>query len=96
MGSKDYKWWLKTIGEALLWTGGYYATEILQVFPDNTIAHQVAIPVGFMIGFMVRKAIGTKSEYKQDTLPSGLSRVLDKIPNSITGIRGSDNINTEK
>ena len=97
MDSHNLKWWLKTVGEALLWTGGYYTTELLKLFPDNTVADQIAVPVGFLVGFLVRKAIGTKNEYKQDTLPGGITKIMDKIPDSITGVRGSEKVSdTEK
>ena len=89
MDNHNIKWWLKTVGEGLLWTGGYYATELLKLFPDNTVADQIAIPAGFIIGFMVRKYFGTRNEYKRDELPGGLTRVMDKMPNSLTGIKGS-------
>jgi len=94
MGEKpkhSVKWWLKTVGEAALWTAGYYGTELLQLFPEHTIANQIALPVGFALGFLVRKAIGVKNEYQKtpEQLPGGVEKSLDLVPNKITGIKGS-------
>jgi hypothetical protein len=88
---KSFLWWLKTAGEAALWTAGYYGTELLQLFPEHTVANKIALPVGFALGFLVRKAIGMKNEYqkKPEQLPSGIEKSLDLVPNKITGIKGS-------
>ena len=88
---KSFVWWLKTIGEGALWTAGYFATDILQVFPEHTIAHRVAIPIGFLAGFLVRKALGLRAEYQNKTkiLPSGINDILDKLPNKLTGEKDS-------
>ena len=88
---KNIWWYLKTAGEAVLWTGAYYGTELLQLFPEHTVAHKIALPAGFALGFLVRKILGIRKEYQQKTkeLPGGVERAMDKIPDKITGEKNS-------
>lgn len=88
---KNIVWYLKTAGEALLWTAGYYGTELLQLFPEHTVANKVALPVGFALGFILRKAMGARNEYqkKSEQLPSGIKSTMDKMSNKITGVKDS-------
>lgn len=86
---KNLWYWAKTLGEGVLWTGGYYATDLLKLFPDNTLADQIAIPAGFLIGFLFRRWLASKDHYEKDQLPSGMTKLFDQIPNRITGVKGS-------
>lgn len=62
----------------------------LSYFPDHTVAHQVGTFCNASVGIAVTW-FGVKKGYQSDNLPSGLSKVLDKVPDSITGIRGIKN-----
>jgi hypothetical protein len=94
MKKEDLKWWLKTGAEVLGTTAIAFAPELLQLFPENTLLFKLAIPLGAAI-----KLFKMKSEYKKDTLPSGVaSKTLDKLPNEVTvlgksievtGVKGS-------
>ena len=77
-------WWLKTVGQAAGTVLVAYAPEILQLFPEQTLLFKLALPIGFMLKLMF-----LRKDYKADGLPDGLSKVMDKIPNKITGIKGS-------
>lgn len=81
---KKTLWWLKTAAQGLAVTAITFAPEILQVFPEQTLAFKLALPIGFLVKFL-----WMKSEYKQDVLPSGMTKVMDKIPDSVTGEKGS-------
>jgi len=82
---KSFFWWLKTIGQGLATTAVAFAPEILQAFPEHTLIFKLALPIGFFIKYTF-----AKKEYQKDILPSGLSdKVFDKLPNGLTGIRGS-------
>lgn len=37
-------------------------------------------------------AVKIKNGYEADTLPGGLTKILDKIPDKITGVKGSKNL----
>ena len=56
-------------------------TNILQDY--STIA-KLAIPLSILV-----KILNLKAQYKQDNLPGGITKVMDKIPDSITGVKGS-------
>lgn len=81
---KTVWWWSKLALQGLATTAVAFAPEILQLFPDHTLAFKLAIPAGFLIKWMM-----VKSDYQKDVLPGGLSDKLDKIPNRFTGVRGS-------
>lgn len=74
----------------MLWTGAYYGTELLQLFPDHTVANQIAVPVGFALGFVVRQALGLRKQYQKapESLPKGVEEFMDKKPDKWTGIKG--------
>lgn len=80
----NFKWWLKTSGQVLLTTAISFAPEILHIFPEHTVAFKLAIPLGFAI-----KLFAVKAEYQKDSLPSGVSNFMDKVPNKYTGEKGS-------
>lgn len=77
-------WWTKTVLQGLATTAISFTPEILGLFPEHTLAFKLAIPAGFLVKYLV-----TKTHYEKDTLPSGVAAQLDKVPNSITGVRGS-------
>jgi len=78
-------WWTKTVGQVTLTTAITFAPEILGIFPEHTLAFKLALPVGFFL-----KTIAMKSDYMKDKLPSGLTKMMDKIPNKYTGEKGSN------
>lgn len=81
-------WWTKTIGQAALTTGVAFAPELLQLLPEHTLLFKLALPIGMFL-----KLTFMRKEYQENELPDGLSKVGDKIPDRITGIR---KINIEK
>ena len=87
---KNAWYWTKTIAQGVAVTAVTFAPEILQIFPEHTLAFKLALPIGFLAKFVFMK-----KDYKKDQLPSGLTRFLDKVPDNITGIRGSENKNIE-
>ena len=69
-----------------------FAPEMLGLFPQHTLAFKIATPIGLILA-----ALGLRSGYKADNLPSGITRVMDKAPDTVTGVKGSDNLfNAEK
>jgi hypothetical protein len=85
MKNEELKWWLKTGAEVIGTTAIAFAPELLQLLPENTLLFKLAIPIGVAIKFFKMKY-----DYKRDNLPSGISeKTLDKLPDKITGIKGS-------
>ncbi len=82
---KGTLWWLKTAAQGLAVTAITFAPEILQVFPEQTLAFKLALPIGFLVKFL-----WMKREYKQDVLPTGMTSMMDRVPDSITGVKGSE------
>jgi hypothetical protein len=83
---KKIWFWTKTIAQGVAVTAVTFAPEIMQIFPEHTLVFKLALPAGFLLKYLfVRK------DYKKDQLPSGITKLLDKIPDSITGQRGSTN-----
>lgn len=81
---KNLWFWTKTVGIGLVSTAVAFAPEIMQVFPEHTLVAKLALPVGFFIKWMM-----AKKDYKKDELPSGITKLMDKIPDKYTGVRGS-------
>ena len=81
---RNFWWWLKTAGETVLTTAVAFAPELLELFPEHTMLFKLALPVGFIL-----KQMKMKSENQKDVLPSGVGKYYDKMPNGITGIKGS-------
>ena len=70
-----------------VWGAGLSAASgILMLFSSNTVAYKIGAGIGIVLG-----VTGLRAGYKSDNLPSGLSSVMDKIPNAITGVRGENN-----
>lgn len=68
-----------------------FSPEIVNSFvdigllPEYTLVAKLATPIGLIL-----TALGLRSGYKDDNLPGGLTKVMDKIPDSVTGVRGSN------
>ena len=54
--------------------------------PEYTIVAKLATPIGLIL-----TALGLRSGYKDNNLPGGLTKAMDKMPDSVTGVRGSGN-----
>ena len=78
----ELKWWIKTSAEVLGTTLIAFAPEILQLFPQHTLAFKLAIPIGFFL-----KTMKLRKEYQDNKLPSGIIKAMDKIPVRFTGVR---------
>lgn len=76
-------WWTKTVGQVTLTTAITFAPEILKIFPEHTLAFKLALPIGFFL-----KMVAMRTEYGKDELPSGMTKMMDKIPDKITGEKG--------
>lgn len=84
---KSFWYWTKTVGLGIATTAVTFAPEIMQVFPEHTLVFKLALPAGFFIKWLM-----TKGDYQKDQLPSGMTRLLDRIPNKYTGIKGSQKL----
>lgn len=54
------------------------------ILPEYTLVAKLATPIGLIL-----TALGLRSGYKQDNLPGGITRAMDKMPDEFTGIKGS-------
>lgn len=81
---RTFWWYAAELGKTLAITAVGFTPEILKLFPEHTVAFKLAIPIGFAVQ-MFRNRI----KYEKNNLPSGVTKHFDKIPNSITGIKGS-------
>lgn len=61
-----------------------FLPEILSQFKDYTIAAKAALPLT-----VIWRSLEMRKKYMQNTLPEFATKVLDKVPNSITGVKGS-------
>lgn len=52
---------------------------------DYTLLAKLGVPLGILV-----KILNLKAQYKMDNLPSGITKVMDKIPDKYTGVKGSD------
>lgn len=77
---KDLQWWAKTLAQTIGVTAIAFAPDILQMFPEQTLLFKLAIPIGVIIKMIAYK-------YQNNQLPSGLSNIMDRIPDRITGAR---------
>ena len=60
------------------------------ILPEYTLVAKLATPIGLIL-----TALGLRSGYKEDNLPGGITKTMDKMSDKITGIRGSENKNIE-
>lgn len=61
---------------------------ILLLFPGHTTAHLVGAGLGIGIG-TATQVKGLLKGYQADNLPDGITKVMDSIPDSLTGVKGS-------
>lgn len=57
-----------------------FTPELLQVFPQHTLAFRLALPVGLLL-----TALGLRKGYKANNLLVGVTKIMHKIPDKITG-----------
>lgn len=85
--------WLKTaesIGAAALSVLSF-APEIIDALTSSgflkeyTLVAKLGLPLAVIL-----QSLGIRRGYKKDNLPSGLTKALDKIPDAITGVKGSN------
>lgn len=79
---------------ALLSTAVAYVPDIapyaIQKFiPEHTLVFKLAPFIGGCLS-AIWGSLGLRKSYKKDELPGGITKVLDKIPDSITGKKGSE------
>ena len=60
-------------------------SSALMLFPNGTIIYKVGLVIG--VGLT---AFGLKQGYQANNLPSGITSVMDNIPDSVTGVKGSN------
>lgn len=64
--------------------GVTFSEKIIGVsFPEHTVVNQLAIPISLGAKFLWDRVL-----YKKDNLGSGMTRVMDVIPNWATGEKG--------
>lgn len=62
----------------------------LQKFtPEHTLVFKLAPMIGGVLS-AIWASMGLRKGYKKDELPSGITKVMDKIPDVITGVKGED------
>jgi len=88
---KKIKWWKRKEVHALALGLVSLVPEIVKpvlthAFPENTLLFQLATPIGMAFS-LVWGALGLRDGYKSDNLPQGIRKVMDKIPDKITGER---------
>lgn len=84
----DKKWYLRKeiwgVGLTLL----SFSPEIIDTFvqagllKDYTLIAKLALPLGLILN-----VLGLRKGYKAENLPSGIMKVMDKIPDKYTGTR---------
>ena len=86
MSSKknNFWYWLGQTALGLVSIAVTFSPQILEVFPDHTVVNQFAIPIGLGMKF-----IWDSWKYRRNTLPESQTKLLDIIPNGITGVKGS-------
>lgn len=91
MAEQKKSWWktketLATIGLGLI----AFSPELIDwaiksdILKDYTLVAKLALPLSILV-----KVLGLKKQYMMDNLPSGITKLFDKAPDSITGIKGS-------
>ena len=98
--SKPKKWYKRKEVQALMGLGLLavgYLPEIAgygidHFIPQHTFVYQFKglITAGLGIVLTALGLRGVKFGYKANNLPTGVTKVMDKLPNSITGIKGED------
>lgn len=89
--NKKKSWWqtketLATIGLGLI----AFSPELIEwavesdILKDYTLVAKLALPLSILV-----KVLGLKKQYMMDNLPSGITKIFDKVPDKITGTKGS-------
>jgi len=81
---KNFWWYAKTIGGFVINSAIVFLPTILSQSPEYTIAGSVAGSVG-----IAWQAMGIRKKYMENTLPKFMTEVLDRVPNKVTGEKGS-------
>lgn len=87
---KNLWYYIKNVGQTVGAAAFAFLPEILQLFPEYTLVFKASAVAG-----AIWKAKNIKEDYLKDNLPNGVAKILDKVPNSITGERGSKNATSE-
>lgn len=83
-------WWKRKELWGTILTAISYSPEIIGSFvdigiiPEYTLAAKLVMPLGILLTIF-----GLRKGYKSDNLSSGLTKMLDKIPDEYTGTKGS-------
>jgi hypothetical protein len=64
------------------------ASAILMLFPNVSAAYHIGAAIGIIVG-TATQVKGLTTGYQSDNLPSGITKIMDKIPDSLTGVKGS-------
>lgn len=97
--SKHNIWYyLKQGGIFAASTAIAFLPEILGQFADHTLAFKIAMPIS--IAWQTTKL---RDNYMKNTLPNMMTKFLDKVPDGVTGVKGSklpsginNNLNNQK
>lgn len=81
---QNFWYWTKTVALGVATTAVTFAPEIMQIFPEHTLVFKLALPAGFLLKWLM-----AKKNYKKDELPSGLTKLMDRLPDKYTGTKGS-------
>ena len=65
-----------------------YAPEVLEKLADQLPEHTLLAKLSPAIIALIAHKKG-KEKYEKDELPSGLTKFYDRLPNKITGVKGS-------
>lgn len=57
-----------------------FTPEVLQLFPEQTLAFKLALPVGIIL-----TALGLRKGYKANNLWQWITNIMHRIPDKITG-----------
>lgn len=63
-------------------------SSVLMLFPQQTTTYKVGAGIGIFLGG-ITTVLGLQNGYESDNLPSGITKVMDQIPDSLTGVKGS-------
>jgi len=60
----------------------------MMMFPEVEVLYRVGAITGVMVG-LIKTMYGLVKGYKSDNLSQSITTMMDKIPNGITGKKGS-------
>jgi hypothetical protein len=86
---KNFWFYVKEIGKFTLSTALTFLPEIIgATTPEYTVLGKIGGFAGY-----AWQMYGFRDKYVKDVLPQYIGKVMDSIPNSITGVRGSKSDN---